>query len=126
MYIIVIYREGVKFSRFPPASPASSANKLSRWIGVEGFEGVIRILVFASPALALAADETFHVQTLAGDLIARAIGSPDYRLSAIWWLGVVAGLFSWVTPWLIIVPFIALAMPLSVRKLKKIVDSVRR
>jgi O-antigen/teichoic acid export membrane protein len=51
-------------------------------------------------------------------VLARAIGSPDYRLTAIWWCGAAIGLFWGFGLWLIAVPFLALLMPPSVRKLR--------
>lgn len=51
-------------------------------------------------------------------LVARVVGNPDYQVAAIWFLGVVVGLF-WreLGPWAIAVPFLALAMPPSLRQL---------
>jgi O-antigen/teichoic acid export membrane protein len=51
-------------------------------------------------------------------VLARAIGSPDYRLTAIWWAGAAIGLFWGFGLWLIAVPFLALLMPASLRKLR--------
>ncbi len=51
-------------------------------------------------------------------LIARAVGSPDYRLAGLWWVATVIGLF-WreLGPWAIAAPFAALLLPISLRKL---------
>lgn len=60
-------------------------------------------------------------------VLARVIGSPDYRLAAIWWIGAATGLFWQFSLWTIAAPFIALAMPASVRQLRKYVhDGIRR
>lgn len=52
-------------------------------------------------------------------VLARAIGSPDYRLAALWWVGAAIGLFWQLGPWAIAVPFLMLSMPISIRKLKQ-------
>jgi PST family polysaccharide transporter len=56
----------------------------------------------------------FHV------FVARVIGSPDYRVTALWWVATVIGLF-WVQlgVWAIAAPFVALALPISLRRLRK-------
>jgi len=60
-------------------------------------------------------------------VLARAIGSPDYRLAALWWTGAAIGLFWQHGLWLIAAPFLALSMPISVRKLHKYYrDALRR
>jgi len=59
-------------------------------------------------------------------VLARAIGSPNYRLTAIWWTGAAIGLFWQYSPWAIAVPFLALAMPISIRKLKKYYRDARK
>lgn len=53
-------------------------------------------------------------------LIARILGSPDYRLTILWWSATAIGLF-WrdLGPWAIAVPFVALAMPASIRRLRE-------
>lgn len=50
--------------------------------------------------------------------VARQIGSPDYRVAALWWAAAAVGLF-WreLGLWAIAVPFIVLALPVSVRRL---------
>lgn len=59
--------------------------------------------------------------------LARAIGSPDYRLSALWWSATVIGLF-WkqLGIWAIAAPFIALVLPISVRRLMSYYHLIRR
>jgi PST family polysaccharide transporter len=52
-------------------------------------------------------------------VVTRAIGSPDYRLAALWWFGAAIGLFWQFGLWVIAIPFLALSMPISVRKLRK-------
>lgn len=49
--------------------------------------------------------------------LVRAIGSPDYQLPALWWTGLVIGMF-WrqIGPWAIAVPFLVLLWPASVRR----------
>jgi PST family polysaccharide transporter len=50
-------------------------------------------------------------------VLARAIGSPDYRLAAIWWFGAAVGLFWQLGLWAIAVPFLVLLLPISAKKL---------
>lgn len=60
-------------------------------------------------------------------LLARAIGSPRYRVAALWWGATVIGLF-WrpLGLWAVAAPFVALALPVSVRKLRGYVAMVRK
>jgi PST family polysaccharide transporter len=58
--------------------------------------------------------------------LARAIGSPDYRVAAIWWCGAAIGLFWRFGHWAIVAPFAALALPVSLRKLRKLIGDVRQ
>jgi O-antigen/teichoic acid export membrane protein len=60
-------------------------------------------------------------------LIARILGSPDYRVTAMWWVASAIGLF-WrdLSIWAIAAPFVALAMPPSVRRLHEYARLVRR
>lgn len=50
--------------------------------------------------------------------LAKAVGSPDYRLTALWWSAAVIGLF-WrqLGLWAIAGPFAALLLPISLRRL---------
>jgi PST family polysaccharide transporter len=50
-------------------------------------------------------------------VVARAIGSPDYRLTALWWFGAAVGLFWRFEAWAIAVPFLVLLLPISTKKL---------
>jgi PST family polysaccharide transporter len=59
-------------------------------------------------------------------VIARAIGSPDYRLAALWWSGAAIGLFWQFGWWAIAAPFLALAMPVSTKKLHRYYRDARR
>jgi PST family polysaccharide transporter len=60
-------------------------------------------------------------------IIAMTIGSPDYRLIAIWWIGASIGLFWRFDIWAITAPFLALSVPVSQRKLRKYVaDGMKR
>jgi O-antigen/teichoic acid export membrane protein len=52
-------------------------------------------------------------------VLTRAIGSPDYRLAAVWWFGAAVGLFWQFESWAIAIPFLALLMPMSLKKLSK-------
>jgi O-antigen/teichoic acid export membrane protein len=52
-------------------------------------------------------------------VLARAIGSPNYRLAALWWVGAAIGLFWQFETWAIAVPLLVLVLPISVRKLRK-------
>lgn len=58
--------------------------------------------------------------------VVRAIGSPDYRLSVIWWSGLALGLF-WrqFGPWALAAPFLAVLSPVSLRQLKVFALSLR-
>lgn len=58
--------------------------------------------------------------------LARAIGSPDYRLTAVWWAAVSIGLF-WkeLGLWAIAVPFAALLLPASIRRLRHYLTIMR-
>ncbi len=51
--------------------------------------------------------------------VRQAVGSPDYGISALWWIGIAVGLF-WrqLGPWAIAVPFVTLLCPPSLRHLK--------
>jgi PST family polysaccharide transporter len=52
-------------------------------------------------------------------LLAARVGSPDYRVTALWWTASVVGLFWYQLGWwAIAVPFLALAVPASVRRIK--------
>lgn len=59
--------------------------------------------------------------------LARAIGSPDYRLTAWWWAACVVGLF-WqqLGPWAIAVPFLALLPPASLRRIRSYAAMIRK
>ncbi len=60
-------------------------------------------------------------------LLARRIGSPDYRLTALWWTAAAVGLFwGYLGIWAIAVPFAALLVPVSLRKLRGYWELVRR
>jgi O-antigen/teichoic acid export membrane protein len=54
-------------------------------------------------------------------LLARAIGSPDYRLALLWWAAVAAGLFwAQIGIWTVALPFLALLTPRSRRRLVEV------
>jgi PST family polysaccharide transporter len=59
--------------------------------------------------------------------IVRLLGSPDYRLSSVWWLATVIGLF-WqqLGYWAMAVPFAALVWPRSIRQLTAYGALIRR
>lgn len=59
--------------------------------------------------------------------LAREIGSPDYRLAALWWGAAVIGLFwkQWGL-WTVAVPFAALLVPFSFRRLLRFARELRR
>jgi O-antigen/teichoic acid export membrane protein len=59
-------------------------------------------------------------------VLARAIGSPNYRLAAVWWCGAAIGLFWQFQWWLIAIPFLALATPISTSKLRRYYRDARR
>ncbi len=60
-------------------------------------------------------------------VLARAIGSPNYRLAGLWWCGATIGLFWQLGLWTVAAPFLALAMPISARKLRNYVhDATKR
>lgn len=52
-------------------------------------------------------------------MVLRLIGSPNYLVTLIWWIGIVVGLF-WrdLGAWAIAVPFLALLYPISLRRLQ--------
>jgi O-antigen/teichoic acid export membrane protein len=58
--------------------------------------------------------------------VARAIGSPDYRLVSTWWFGVTAGLFWQFGIFAVAVPFLVLLLPASLRRLRKLYGDVRQ
>jgi O-antigen/teichoic acid export membrane protein len=55
-------------------------------------------------------------------VLARAIGSPNYRLASLWWIGGICGLFWRLGWWAAAMPFVMLSLPISVRKLRKYVE----
>ncbi|USI72467.1 oligosaccharide flippase family protein [Sphingomonas morindae] len=59
--------------------------------------------------------------------LARRIGSPDYRLAGLWFVAAALGLFwrqlGW---WTIPLPFLALATPASVRRIRRILEQIRK
>jgi PST family polysaccharide transporter len=59
-------------------------------------------------------------------VLARAIGSPDYRLAALWWAGAATGLFWKFSLVALAVPFIVLAFPRSTTKLAKYYRDARK
>jgi O-antigen/teichoic acid export membrane protein len=61
---------------------------------------------------------TIPVYFLLHVVLTRIIGSPNYRLAALWWLGAAAGLFWQFGLWTIAVVFLTLLLPVSVRKLR--------
>jgi PST family polysaccharide transporter len=61
---------------------------------------------------------TIPVYFLLHMVLTRIIGSPSYRLAAVWWLGAAAGLFWQFGLWTIAVAFLALLLPMSLRKLR--------
>jgi hypothetical protein len=58
--------------------------------------------------------------------LARAIGSPNYRLAVLWWFGAATGLFWQFGLWAIAMPFLVLLLPISVRKLRKYLRDARK
>jgi PST family polysaccharide transporter len=99
---------------------------------------LVHIVVFAAAAQLLvpllgmkgygwAELSTLPVYFLLHRAIARAIGSPDYRLALIWWSGALVGLF-WreIGLWAIAAPFVALVVPSSTAKLKSYFVLVRQ
>jgi len=61
---------------------------------------------------------TIPVYFLLHTIVVRIIGSPSYRLAALWWLGAAAGLFWQFGPWTIAVMLLASLLPISVKKLR--------
>ena len=59
--------------------------------------------------------------------VARITGSPDYRLTSLWWAGAALGLF-WrqFGTWTIAAPFLALLLPISLRRLRGFVAMVMK
>jgi PST family polysaccharide transporter len=60
-------------------------------------------------------------------LVARTVGSPDYRMAALWWAATAIALF-WrqLGVWTAVLPFIALAMPASIRRIRGYILLARR
>ena len=58
--------------------------------------------------------------------VARAVGSPDYKISIIWWIGLTLGLFwrelGW---WAFAAPFLAILWPDSIRQLRFFLTMIR-
>ncbi len=56
----------------------------------------------------------------------RVAGSPDYKITAVWWVAATIGLF-WqqLGLWTIAVPFLGLLWPASIRQIKYYIDMVR-
>jgi O-antigen/teichoic acid export membrane protein len=52
----------------------------------------------------------------------RVVGSPNYRLAAIWWTGAALGLMSKFIPFGFVAPFAALTLPMSFRRLTRYVQ----
>jgi PST family polysaccharide transporter len=52
-------------------------------------------------------------------ILSRVIGSPDYRLATIWWLGAAVGLFADFRIWMMALAFLPLLLPQSVRRLRQ-------
>jgi PST family polysaccharide transporter len=59
--------------------------------------------------------------------VARAVGSPAYGVSAMWWASLAIGLF-WrqLGPWAIAAPVIAILSPPSIRQIKTFYAMFRR
>lgn len=62
---------------------------------------------------------TIPVYALLHRVLARALGSPDYRLAALWWIGAAMGLFWRLGPWAVAVTLLTLVAPRSLRKLQR-------
>jgi O-antigen/teichoic acid export membrane protein len=88
---------------------AVTAYLASPYLGILGY-GVAELAAIASYGL-------LHVY------VVQNIGSPDYRVSAVWWMAAVLGLFwhelGW---WIIPLPFLVLLWPPSVRRLRYYFD----
>lgn len=86
------------------------------------FAGVAALAV---PAIGIRGYGLGEIATLPAYLLLhrffQAIGTPDYRLTALWWLGTAIGLF-WreLGPWAIAAPFVALCVPRSLRQLREL------
>ncbi|WP_343525575.1 oligosaccharide flippase family protein [Sphingomonas sp.] len=106
---------------------------------VLGVANVVHLSLFAGVAALLAPRMGFYAYGI-GELatipvyfafhliIARAIGTPNYRLTMLWWLATAIGLF-WhhIGYWAILVPFLALGVPTESRqRLLAYVHMVRR
>jgi PST family polysaccharide transporter len=98
---------------------------------------IVSVSVFAAVAFSMVARvgmlgygygelATIPAYFLMHHFLARAVGSPDYRITAIWWGGVAVGLFWQFWHWAIAVPFAVLLLPVSLRKLRKLLGDVRR
>jgi O-antigen/teichoic acid export membrane protein len=61
---------------------------------------------------------TIPVYFLLHTVLARIIGSPSYKVAALWWFGAAAGLFWQFGLWTVAVAFSTLLLPISVRKIR--------
>jgi len=92
----------------------------------------IGVTAFAAPRLGIIAYGLGELATLPTYIVlhlivARAIGSPDYRITLLWWSAAAIGLF-WrsIGWWAIAVPLIALALPPSLKRLRGYWSMLRR
>lgn len=90
------------------------------------------VAAFAVPLLGLRGYGLGELATLPAYLLlhiqfARAVGSPNYSLTALWWAGVAAGLFwrdlGW---WAIAVPFATLSVPAARRQIRELAQPLLR
>lgn len=64
---------------------------------------------------------TIPVYVVMHCFLARAIGSPDYRLALLWWAAAAAGLFwAQIGIWTVALPFLALLTPRSRRRIGEV------
>jgi O-antigen/teichoic acid export membrane protein len=131
-YIAVAYLTNAQFNMH-----ASALAVLNRNAQVTLF-GLLNLILFASACavavprfgligygwaeiIALPSYIALHVA------VTRAIGTPNYRLSFLWWSGIGLGLFwrelGW---WTISIPFIVLLVPSSIRQVLSFVSTARQ
>ena len=81
-------------------------------LGIEGYGW--------AEVVALASYLSIHLS------LVKAAGSPDYKVTGIWWTAATVGLF-WqqLGLWTVIVPFIGLLLPASQRQLRSYFDMLR-
>jgi PST family polysaccharide transporter len=85
---------------------------LVRFFGIKGY-GLAELAALACYAI-------LHL------FVAKQVGSPDYRLTALWWSAAALGLF-WhqLGVWTIALPFVVLLLPISLRRVTSVAQQMQ-